>query len=54
VIHFSTRAEDGPCPFEGHVEHVASGETIRFRGEEELIAFLRHVLAKSFVGEDDD
>jgi hypothetical protein len=42
-LHSGTNA--GAGRFEGHVEHVASGEALRFQSLEELLAFLTRVLS---------
>ena len=46
---FVLRLQAGANPeqgrFEGHIEHVASGQALRFRSLEELLAFLTRVLA---------
>ena len=50
VLHLHPGANPGASPaggrFEGHVEHVASGEALRFRSLEEFLAFLTRVLAE--------
>jgi len=46
VLHLHPGADPAKGRFEGHVEHVASGQVLRFRSLEELLAFLTRVLAE--------
>jgi hypothetical protein len=45
VLHLHPGADPWTGRFEGHLEHVASGQVLRFRSLEELPAFLTRVLA---------
>ena len=44
-MQFPAGADPGAGPFEGRVEHVASGQVGRFHNLEELRAFVAQVLA---------
>src|SRR5262245_52186466 len=46
VLRFPPGANPAAGRFEGHVEHVASGQVLRFRSLEELLAFLTRILAE--------
>ena len=46
VLHLHPGADPANARFEGHVEHVASGQAMRFRSLEELLAFLTRILAE--------
>jgi hypothetical protein len=50
VLHLHPGAEPGSGRFAGHVEHVATGQALRFQGPEELLAFLTRVLADNGPG----
>jgi hypothetical protein len=45
VLQFPADADPGAGPFEGRVEHVASGRAAQFHTPEELRAFVAQVLA---------
>jgi hypothetical protein len=45
VLQLPPGANPAEGRFEGHVEHVASGQGLRFRSLEELLTFLTRVLA---------
>lgn len=47
VVHFSTAAGHGRRRFAGRVEHLSSGQTIRFSSLKELLAFFSGILAAS-------
>ncbi len=44
VIKFRPETDPLQGRLDGRIEHVASGQTIRFRSFEELVAFLERVL----------
>jgi len=44
VLQFDLAADPAAGRFEGRVEHVASGRSVRFTTTEELIAFVVRVL----------
>ena len=44
VVQFSASEDERARSFTGRVEHVASGESIRFGSSEELTAFLSRKL----------
>ena len=46
VLKFRSDAEPGAGPFEGRVEHVASGRSAQFRTPEELRAIVAQLLAE--------
>jgi len=43
VVQLRPRAEPGGEPFVGRVEHIASGEFVRFGSAAELLAFMVNV-----------
>lgn len=47
VVHFSTAAGHGRRRFAGRVEHLSSGQTIRFSSLKELLAFFSGILDAS-------
>lgn len=51
VLQFPAEADPGASPFEGRVEHVASGRAAQFRTPEELQAFVAQVLAEVRAGD---
>jgi hypothetical protein len=51
VLQFPAGADPGTGPFEGRVEHVATGRGIQFRTPEELRAFVAQVLAEVRAGD---
>jgi hypothetical protein len=46
VVQFRTQPTDAPLSWEGRVEHLVSGQVLRFHSPEELLAFLAHVLTE--------
>jgi hypothetical protein len=44
VVQFRLPSTDGPVTWEGRVEHVTSGQAQRFESQEQLWAFITHVL----------
>ena len=44
VVQFRRLSEDSPMRWEGRVEHVISGQVQRFESQEQLWAFITHVL----------
>jgi hypothetical protein len=44
VVQFRLPSADGPMLWEGRVEHVISGQAQRFESQEQLWAFITHVL----------
>lgn len=46
VVQFRPQPAASLCG-EGRVEHLVSGETVRFHSSEELMAFLSHILTKT-------
>lgn len=45
VLQLHPGSDPAAGQFEGHIEHVASGQVLRFRSLGELLAFLTRVLA---------
>ena len=45
VVQFRRQRTGAPAGYDGRVEHLVSGEVARFHSLEELLAFLRRVLA---------
>ena len=45
VVQFRAETDVKQGRFEGRVEHVVSGQASHFRGLDELLAFLAHVVA---------
>jgi hypothetical protein len=46
VVQFRTAAGPTPGHFAGRVEHMTSGQAVRFSSSEELVAFLVRVLTQ--------
>ena len=46
VVQFRAQSTDAPLSWEGRVEHLTSGQVLRFHAPEELLAFLARVLAE--------
>jgi hypothetical protein len=46
VVQFRTQPTEAPLRYEGRVEHLVSGQVARFASLEELLAFMRCVLAE--------
>ena len=46
VVQFCTTAGQTPGDFAGRVEHMTSGQAMRFSSPEELVAFMVRVLAQ--------
>ena len=46
VVQFRNQPADAPLFWEGRVEHLASGQVLRFHAPEELLAFLARVLTE--------
>jgi hypothetical protein len=44
VLQFRTQPADAPLSWEGRVEHLTSGQALRFHTPEELLAFVARVL----------
>jgi hypothetical protein len=44
VLQFRTPPANAPLSWEGRVEHLTSGQVLRFHAPEELLAFLTRVL----------
>ena len=44
VVQFRAQPADAPLSWEGRVEHITSGQVLRFHAPEELLAFLAQVL----------
>ena len=44
VVQFRLPFADGPMVWKGRVEHVISGQVQRFESQEQLWAFITHVL----------
>jgi hypothetical protein len=45
LVQFRTQSPGMPTAWEGRVEHVVSGQVTHFHALEELLTFVRHVLA---------
>jgi len=45
VVQFRTPPPGVSCSYEGRVEHLVSGQEARFSSLEELLAFMRRILA---------
>ena len=45
VVQFRAQPSWAPLSWDGRVEHVASGQMTHFHALEELLAFIRRVLA---------
>lgn len=54
VIQFRSCADVEEGQFTGRAEHVASGQVTRFRSPENLLVFIRRVLAELRQGEPQD
>jgi hypothetical protein len=46
VVQFRTQTTGAMPTYEGRVEHVVSGQTVRFHSLEELLAFMTRVLTE--------
>jgi hypothetical protein len=46
VVQFRTQPPGGPAGYDGRVEHLVSGQVVRFHSLEELLAFMTRVLAE--------
>ena len=46
VVQFRAQPTDIPLSWEGRVEHLTSGQVLRFHSPEELLAFLTRVLTE--------
>ena len=44
VVQFRAQPADAPLSWEGRVEHLTSGQVLRFHAPEELLAFFTRVL----------
>ncbi len=44
VVQFRAQQKGTPLRWEGRVEHLVSGEALRFDSQEELLAFVRRLL----------
>ena len=44
VVQFRAQSADAPLSWEGRVEHLTSGQVLRFHAPEELLMFLARVL----------
>jgi hypothetical protein len=44
VVQFRAQDTDAPLSWEGRVEHLSSGQVLRFHSPEELLAFLARML----------
>ena len=47
VVQFRAQPADPALSWEGRVEHLSSGQVLRFHSPEELLAFLAHVLTEA-------
>jgi hypothetical protein len=45
VVQFRRQPAGAPAGYDGRVEHLVSGQVARFHSLEELLAFMRRVLA---------
>jgi hypothetical protein len=46
VVQFRAQPAEAPLAWEGRVEHLTSGQVLRFHAPEELLAFLARVLTE--------
>ena len=46
VVQFRAQPTDPALSWEGRVEHLSSGQVLRFHSSEELLAFLARVLTE--------
>jgi hypothetical protein len=46
VVQFRAQPADAPLSWEGRVEHLTSGQVLRFHTLEELLTFLARVLTE--------
>jgi hypothetical protein len=46
VVQFRSHPAGTPLSWEGRVEHLTSGQVLRFHAPEELLAFLARVLTE--------
>ena len=47
VVQFKSKERPERDLFEGRVEHISSGEVLRFKSQEELVSFLNQILDES-------
>jgi hypothetical protein len=47
VVQFRAQPADHVLSWEGRVEHLSSGQVLRFHSSEELLAFLTRVLTEA-------
>ena len=47
VVQFRAQPTDSALSWEGRVEHLSSGQVLRFHSSEELLAFLTRVLTET-------
>jgi hypothetical protein len=47
VVQFRAQPAEAPLSWEGRVEHLTSGQVLRFHTLEELLAFLARVLTEA-------
>ena len=45
VVQFRIQSPGAPAGYDGRVEHLVSGQVVRFHSLEELLAFMTRVLA---------
>jgi len=46
VVQFRTHPPGAPAGYDGRVEHLVSGQVVRFHSLEELLAFMTRVLTE--------
>jgi len=46
VVQFRLQPPGAPSGYDGRVEHLVSGQVVRFHSLEELLAFMRRVLTE--------
>ena len=46
VLQFRTQPTDAPLSWEGRIEHLTSGQVLRFHAPEELLAFIARMLTE--------
>jgi hypothetical protein len=44
VVQFRAQPEGTPLRWEGRIEHLVSGEVMRFDSQDQLLAFMRRLL----------
>lgn len=49
VVRFRPSADPSPDVVVGRIEHVASGDTVRFESFDAMVAFIRRLLAAGVV-----